>query len=119
VVLMTILGGSGTLVGPLLGVGIIKYFENIFSSLNDSALHQIFNYMPELLENITVGITRHFVGEGWHLTLGALFMLVVIFLPGGVMEGLTRIYSFTLKKLGIGSTPEEDIVETTTVGDSK
>jgi ABC-type branched-subunit amino acid transport system permease subunit len=119
VVLMTILGGSGTLVGPLLGVGIIKYFENIFSSLNDSALHQIFNYMPELLQNITVGITRHFVGEGWHLTLGALFMLVVIFLPGGVMEGLTRLTGFTKKKLGMGGNSEEDIVETTTVENSK
>lgn len=119
VVLMTILGGSGTLVGPLLGVGIIKYFENIFSSLNDSALREVFNYMPELLQDITVGITRHFVGEGWHLTLGALFMLVVIFLPGGVMEGLTRMTNYTKKKLGMGGNSEEDIVETTTVENSK
>jgi ABC-type branched-subunit amino acid transport system permease subunit len=119
VVLMTILGGTGTLVGPLLGVGIIKYFENIFSSLNDSALREVFNFMPELLQDITVGVTRHFVGEGWHLTLGALFMLVVIFLPGGVMEGLTRLTNFVKKKLGIGGNAEEDIVETTTVEDSK
>lgn len=119
VVLMTILGGTGTLVGPLLGVGIIKYFENIFSSLNESALHSIFSFMPELLENISVAITRHFVGEGWHLTLGALFMLVVIFLPGGVMEGLTRLTNFTLKKLGLGENSAEDIVETTRVEDNK
>jgi len=32
-----------------------------------------------------------FVGEGWHLTLGALFMIIVIFLPGGLMEGIARI----------------------------
>jgi ABC-type branched-subunit amino acid transport system permease subunit len=115
VVLMTILGGTGTLVGPLLGVGIIKYFENIFSSLNESALHHIFDFMPKLLENITVGITHNFVGEGWHLTLGALFMLVVIFLPGGVMEGITRIYRFTMKKLGMGEQSDDDIVETTTI----
>jgi ABC-type branched-subunit amino acid transport system permease subunit len=119
VVLMTILGGTGTLIGPLLGVGIIKYFENIFSSLNDSALREVFSYMPELLQDITVGITRHFVGEGWHLTLGALFMLVVIFLPGGVMEGLTRLASFAKKKLGVGGNAEDDIVETTTVEESK
>lgn len=115
VVLMTILGGTGTLVGPLLGVGIIKYFENIFSSLNDSALHAAFNFMPELLENITVGITRHFVGEGWHLTLGAMFMLVVIFLPGGVMEGLTRLTRFFMKKFGIRDHSDEDVVETTSI----
>jgi ABC-type branched-subunit amino acid transport system permease subunit len=119
VVLMTILGGTGTLVGPLLGVGIIKYFENIFSSLNESALHEIFNFMPELFENITVGITHNFVGEGWHLTLGALFMLVVIFLPGGVMEGITRITRYTMKKMGMGDQAVDDVVETTKLEDSK
>ena len=36
VVLMTILGGVGTLIGPLLGVVIIKYLENVFSALNKS-----------------------------------------------------------------------------------
>jgi ABC-type branched-subunit amino acid transport system permease subunit len=36
-------------------------------------------------------ITAAFVGEGWQLTLGVLFMLVVIFLPGGLMEGFRRI----------------------------
>ena len=73
VVLMTILGGVGTLIGPMLGVGIIKYFENIFSSLNEQALHQAFAFMPDWLANISVAITSPFVGEGWHMTLGALF----------------------------------------------
>lgn len=103
VVLMTILGGTGTLIGPLLGVGIIKYFENIFSALNPSALHEIFNFLPQMLENGVVAVTQHFVGEGWHLTLGALFMLVVIFLPGGVMQGINHIISFARKKLGLSS----------------
>jgi ABC-type branched-subunit amino acid transport system permease subunit len=31
---MTIIGGVGTLFGPLLVVVLIKYFENIFSSFN-------------------------------------------------------------------------------------
>ncbi len=91
VVLMTILGGVGTLFGPLLGVGIIKYFENIFSAINDQALHAIFDFLPTWLENFMVLITSPFVGHGWHLTLGLLFMLTVAFLPGGVMEGIDRI----------------------------
>ena len=33
------------------------------------------------------------VGDGWHLTLGVVFMLIAIFLPGGIMEGLRRIGS--------------------------
>lgn len=91
VVLMTILGGVGTLIGPLLGVGIIKYFENIFSALNTNTLHQTFSFLPDWLEDIVVAISSHFVGDGWHLTLGVLFMVIVIFLPGGVMEGFQRI----------------------------
>jgi len=91
VVLMTILGGMGTLIGPLLGVGIIKYFENIFSALNETALREVWNFLPTGLENIMVVISSPFVGEGWHLTLGALFMIVVIFLPGGLMEGFSRL----------------------------
>ena len=91
VVLMTILGGAGTLLGPILGAGLIKYFENIFSAFNEHTLHSIFAPLPDFLENPLVSITSLFVGEGWHLTLGVLFMLIVIFLPGGIMEGLTRI----------------------------
>jgi ABC-type branched-subunit amino acid transport system permease subunit len=100
VVLMTILGGVGTLLGPLLGVGIIKYFENIFSALNEQELHGIFSLLPDWLENIVVSISSHFVGEGWHLTLGLLFMLVVIFLPGGVIEGINRVTAYLRRMFG-------------------
>jgi hypothetical protein len=31
------------------------------------------------------------VGKGWHLTLGLMFMAVVIFLPGGLVELGQRI----------------------------
>ncbi|MCB1432873.1 MAG: branched-chain amino acid ABC transporter permease [Alphaproteobacteria bacterium] len=91
VVLMTILGGAGTLVGPILGAGLIKYFENIFSAFNDRALEQAYSALPEGLREFLVTITSPFVGEGWSMTLGVLFMLIVIFLPGGLMEGFRRI----------------------------
>ncbi|HRO58182.1 MAG TPA: branched-chain amino acid ABC transporter permease [Burkholderiaceae bacterium] len=91
VVLMTILGGVGTLLGPVLGAMIIKYFENIFSSFNTQTLHDFFGFLPDPVENLVVPVAGLFVGDGWHLTLGLLFMLLVIFLPGGVMEGVRRI----------------------------
>ncbi len=91
VVLMTILGGAGTLLGPVLGAGVIKYFENIFSAINENVLHQLFAFLPDPVENAVVAVAGMFVGEGWHLTLGLLFMLIVIFLPGGLMEGFNRI----------------------------
>ncbi len=101
VVLMTILGGAGTLLGPVLGAGIIKYAENIFSSINDNILQSVFSVFPEFLQNIFVAVTGMFVGDGWHLTLGLLFMVIVIFLPGGVMEGISRIAKlFNRKKSG-------------------
>ncbi len=57
VVLMTILGGVGTLLGPVLGAAIIKYFENIFSAFNDQALHQFFAFLPDAArENAIVAI---------------------------------------------------------------
>ncbi len=91
VVLMTILGGSGTLLGPVIGSAVIKYFENIFSAFNEGILMKAFDFLPEALQHVAVSFTGLFVGEGWHLTLGALFMLIVIFLPGGLMEGIARI----------------------------
>ncbi len=91
VVLMTILGGAGTLLGPVLGAATIKYFENIFSSFNSQTLHDAFSFLPDAVENVVVKVVGLFVGDGWHLTLGLLFMLIVIFLPGGVMEGIRRV----------------------------
>ena len=91
VVLMTILGGVGTLVGPVLGAGLIKYAEQKVSSWNEGILSDFFGFLPEGLQHIVVDVTSLFVGEGWHLTLGLMFMIIVIFLPGGLMEGFRRI----------------------------
>ncbi|GAB5460243.1 branched-chain amino acid ABC transporter permease [Hoeflea alexandrii] len=103
VVLMTILGGAGTLIGPVLGAGMIKYMENIVSKINDTILHQWFSFMPDGLEDFVVTVIHPFIGKGWHLTLGIVFMLVVIFLPGGLMEGGERIAKLFKRKKGSGS----------------
>ncbi len=91
VVLMTILGGVGTLFGPILGAATIKYFENIFSAFNDQILQRSFDFLPEALADVMVAVTGPFVGEGWHLTLGVLFMIIIIFIPGGLIEGINRL----------------------------
>ncbi|MFA8388289.1 MAG: branched-chain amino acid ABC transporter permease [Pelagibaca sp.] len=87
VVLMTILGGVGTLIGPVLGAGLIKYMENIISKINSDILHTWFAFLPDGLEDVVVTLIYPFIGKGWHLTLGIVFMLVVIFLPGGLVQG--------------------------------
>ncbi len=91
VVLMSILGGVGTLIGPVLGAGMIKYMENIISKINDNILHQWFAFLPDGMEDFVVFLIHPFIGKGWHLTLGLVFMAVVIFLPGGLVEGGQRI----------------------------
>lgn len=103
VVLMTILGGTGTLLGPVIGAGVIKYFENIFSSFNKAAVLDFLSFLPEGPQHFLASILSAFVGEGWQLTLGVIFMLVVIFLPGGLMEGLRRLVS---RRGGGGGSPE-------------
>ncbi|WDR06888.1 branched-chain amino acid ABC transporter permease [Devosia rhodophyticola] len=106
VVLMTILGGVGTLIGPVIGAWLIKYFENIFSAFNDTALTHFFGFVPDGLREVVVAISSKFVGEGWQLTLGLLFVLVVMFLPGGIMEGVRRIRGL----FGSGRTPQTGAV---------
>jgi ABC-type branched-subunit amino acid transport system permease subunit len=91
VVLMTILGGAGTLVGPVIGAWLIKYFENIFSAINENILARFWDFLPDGADHVAVVISSKFVGEGWFLTLGLVFVLIVVFLPGGVMEGVRRI----------------------------
>jgi len=91
VVLMSILGGVGTLIGPVLGAGFIKYMENIVSKINSKVLHEWFAFLPDGLEDFLVSVFYPFVGKGWHLTLGLLFMMIVIFLPGGLMQGGEKI----------------------------
>ncbi|WP_037493741.1 branched-chain amino acid ABC transporter permease [Sneathiella glossodoripedis] len=113
VVLMTILGGVGTLAGPMLGAGLIKYFENIFSAFNNNVLMEIFSFLPNAVAEIIVPIVGLFVGSGWHLTLGILFMVIVIYLPGGIVEGLSRLAKFAAgerksSKIAGGNTSPQD-----------
>jgi len=106
IVLITILGGVGTLIGPLLGAGVIKYFENIFSAFNDTVLLNAFSFLPDWLAHGVATILGLFVGEGWHLTLGLVFMLIVIFLPGGIMEGINRLWRLVSNRSSSDSSTE-------------
>ncbi|OYX01479.1 MAG: branched-chain amino acid ABC transporter permease [Rhizobiales bacterium 32-66-8] len=91
IVLMTILGGAGTLVGPVIGAWLIRYFENIFSAINETILARFWDFLPDGADHFAVVVSSKFVGEGWFLTLGLVFVLIVVFLPGGIMEGVRRI----------------------------
>lgn len=117
IVLITILGGVGTLIGPLLGAGVIKYFENIFSAFNDTVLLNAFSFLPDWLAHGVATILGLFVGEGWHLTLGLVFMLIVIFLPGGIMEGINRLWRLVSDRASSASSAKDKEKEQHSAGE--
>ena len=108
VVLMTVLGGAGTMMGPVLGAGFIKYFENIFSKINEGVLHDWFGWLPPPAQDLVVGVISPFTGEGWHLTLGLLFILVVIFLPGGIVQGSKLVWDLFFRRKGNGDAEQPE-----------
>lgn len=74
VVIMTILGGVGTLVGPVIGAGLVEYLKELLSAINIE------------VTGFWTALIKPFLGDTWLLTLGLVFMAVVAFLPGGLME---------------------------------
>ncbi|MGH7013679.1 MAG: branched-chain amino acid ABC transporter permease [Stellaceae bacterium] len=62
-VLMVISGGSGTLLGPIVGAVLVEIVKNIASAY----------------------ITR------WNMLLGAIFVAIVLFMPEGLVPGTTRL----------------------------
>jgi branched-chain amino acid transport system permease protein len=59
IVIMTVLGGVGSLFGPIVGAGLYLYVENIVSGFPD-------------------------LGSYWHLILGVLFVVAVALFPRGI-----------------------------------
>jgi branched-chain amino acid transport system permease protein len=62
VVIMTVLGGTGSLFGPVVGAGVYLYVENIVSG----------------------GHPVEFIAPFWHLILGLVFVIVIWTFPRGI-----------------------------------
>ena len=61
--LMVIAGGAGTLSGPVVGAALVLLLKNVASGYVDR----------------------------WVMLLGTVFILIVMFLPGGIVAGLARL----------------------------
>ncbi|MFX1580258.1 MAG: branched-chain amino acid ABC transporter permease, partial [Promethearchaeota archaeon] len=77
--LFTIIGGIGTLFGPLLGTGVVSYSE-----LN-------------LVDFITDVLNLN--GRFWLVGLGAMYIIIVLFLPLGIVGSLGRRFDSLKGKL--------------------
>ncbi len=65
--LMTIIGGVGTLIGPVIGAGLIEYAHHFLSS--------------ELAD-------VHWIFERWVILFGTVYILAVIFFPKGIVGSI-------------------------------
>jgi branched-chain amino acid transport system permease protein len=63
-VIMSVIGGVGTLFGPMFGAAFVLYFENVIAAV---------------------------LREQWLLVLGVVFVAIVTFMPGGFVDGGRRI----------------------------
>jgi branched-chain amino acid transport system permease protein len=72
VLLMVIAGGPATLLGPVLGAALVVLMKNVMSA-----------YV-----------------ERWTLLLGVVFVLIVLFLPDGLVPGAKRLYRRARKAWG-------------------
>ena len=62
--LMVISGGTGTLLGPIVGAGLVVMMKNVASA-----------YI-----------------ERWNFVLGAIFVVIVVFMPEGLVPGTARLW---------------------------
>jgi len=69
--LMVISGGTGTLLGPIVGAALVVIMKNVASA-----------YI-----------------ERWNFVLGAIFVAIVVFMPEGIVPGSARLARWCLAKL--------------------
>jgi branched-chain amino acid transport system permease protein len=82
--LMVISGGTGTLLGPIVGAGLVVIIKNVASA-----------YI-----------------ERWNFVLGAIFVIIVVFMPEGLVPGVVRLTRRTLR-IGRGPGPVAIPADTT------
>jgi branched-chain amino acid transport system permease protein len=80
VVIMALLGGSSVLIGAVIGSGAFIYLSDLLNQI--SALAK---------------------GGGWLFILGIVFILVVMFLKGGLYGGVEAVYGWFKEKFGSSS----------------
>ena len=78
--LMVISGGTGTLLGPVVGASLVVVIKNVASA-----------YI-----------------ERWNFVLGAIFVLIVVFMPDGLVPGLARL----ARRATAGARPQPAVVVT-------
>lgn len=81
VLLMVISGGAGTLFGPIVGAALVIVVKSVVSG---------------------------FI-ERWNMLLGAIFVVIVILMPEGLVPGTTRLWRLARRKAGARASRKTEI----------
>src|SRR3954462_11136231 len=81
-VMQTVIGGRGTLFGPLVGAAVWLFLQDFLQA--------------------TLGL-----GAAWKLVLGLVFVLLVCFLRDGIIGGLRDLYALVTRKAGQPLVPQQ------------
>jgi branched-chain amino acid transport system permease protein len=79
VLLMVISGGAGTLLGPVVGAALVVVVKTVVSG-----------YI-----------------ERWNFLLGAIFVVIVILMPEGLVPGSMRLWRLAVRKISASRKPAE------------
>jgi len=106
-VIMTVLGGTGTIAGPFLGALVFEYISNVISSVS---LVLFTGPLRGLLGEFTLNF-----GPIWRLVLGGVFVLVVARFPDGIRGAIANAVEAANDRLagsgggGSATEPEVDV----------
>ncbi|WP_313692773.1 branched-chain amino acid ABC transporter permease [Halorarum halobium] len=81
-VIMTVLGGTGSLIGPVFGAFVFEYVANVISGVNPPVIGPI--------------------GSLWRFVLGAVFVFIVWVFPRGIYGALSDLGAWLLGRSGGG-----------------
>jgi len=82
-VIMTVLGGVGSIAGPVIGAFVFEYIANV---INGASTVLFTGPLQPVLGEFTLNFTPI-----WRLVLGGVFVLVVAFFPDGVRGALASL----------------------------
>ena len=76
--LMVISGGAGTLLGPVVGATLVVIVKNVVSGVRLDGAGVALYLVNQLFQH-------------WNFLLGAIFVLIVVFMPEGLVPGVVRL----------------------------
>jgi len=88
-VIITAVGGVGSLAGPLIGA-------------------VVFEYIRLVVQGITVPGTEFQIGSLWRLLLGVVFVVVVTLFPDGIYGGLSSLGDRLVERFGAATDADTD-----------